>query len=146
MINIIASGNGRFAKRNFPFRETFAASFAGNVYAYFMISRIKLATLIFQEWATGLCWKPFLSLLLSRNYRGSFAKFHAGFSENGYLDDMCYVKLLRNRNFPFANMIAKLSRTPKYTCNVRFYVNPLQGPLDPCSCIIYVYLWMYASM
>ena len=30
VVEILASGNGRFAKRNFPFRETFAASFAGH--------------------------------------------------------------------------------------------------------------------
>ena len=72
-------------------------------------------------------------------YRGFFAIFYAGFPENGYLDAMCYVKLSRNRNFPFANIIAELSRTPKYTCNVRVYINPLQGPSDCCSCV-YIYI------
>ena len=46
---------------------------------------------------------------------------------------MWYVRLSRNRNFPFANIIAELSRTPKCTCNVRFYINPIKGPLDRCS-------------
>ena len=77
----------------------------------------------------------YMYLLLSRNYRGSFAKFYWGFPETGYLDDMCCVKLSRNHNFPFANIIAEFSPTPKFTCNVRFYINPLQGPLDCCSCM-----------
>ena len=64
-----------------------------------MISRIMLTTLCFHDMGHGLCWKHVLSLLLPRNYRGSFAKFYAAFPESGYLDDMCYVKLLRNRNF-----------------------------------------------
>ena len=32
VIKIIASGNGRFATRNFLFRATLAVSFAGHVY------------------------------------------------------------------------------------------------------------------
>ena len=75
---------------------------------------------------------------------------------------MGYAKLLRNRNFPFANIIAKLSRTPKYACNVRFYIDPykdlppirfyidpLQGPLDCCSYIyicIYICIYIYICM
>ena len=66
-------------------------------------------------------------------YRGALAKFYAGFPKNGYLVDMCYVKLSRNRNFPLANIIAELSRNPKHTCNVRFYINPLHGPSDRCA-------------
>ena len=122
-----APGNGHFAKRNFPFCETFAVSFAGHACTYFMISRIMLTTLCFQDMGYGLCWKHFLSY-----YHGTIAdlpRFLAGFLENGYLDHMCYIKLSRNRNFPFANIIAELSRTPTYTCNVRFYINPLQGPI-----------------
>ena len=133
MIKIISSENGRFAKRDFPFRETFAVSSARHVYTYLRISRILLATLCFQDMGPGLCWKHFLSFLLSRNCRGSFAKFYAGFPEDRYLDDMCYVKLSPNLNFPFASIVAELLRTPEYTCNVRFYINPLQGPSDCCS-------------
>ena len=59
----------------------------------------------------GLCWKHVLSLLLSRNYCGSFAKLYARFPEHGYLDNMCCVELSRNLNFPFADIIAELSRT-----------------------------------
>ena len=40
VIKILASGNGRFAELNFPFRETFAVSFVGHLHTYFMISRI----------------------------------------------------------------------------------------------------------
>ena len=43
-MKILASGNGRFAKRNFPFRETFAVSFAGHVYTDLMVQRIMLTT------------------------------------------------------------------------------------------------------
>ena len=79
--------------------------------------------------------QPMLEAFISQNDRGSFTNIYARLPENayGYLDDMCYVKLSRNRNFPFANMIAELSRSPKCRCNVRFYINPLQGPLDCCS-------------
>ena len=49
-------------------------------------------------------------------------KIEAKLAENGYLDDMCYAKLSRKLNFPFANTIAELSRTHKHTCNVRVYV------------------------
>ena len=70
-------------------------------------------------------------------YRGTIEDlsriFYVGFPENGYLDDTCCIKLSRNLNFLFANIMAELSRTPRYTCNVRVYVNPLQGPLDRCS-------------
>ena len=47
VIQMIASGNGSFATRNFPFRGTFAASFAEHVYTHFKISRIMLTTLCF---------------------------------------------------------------------------------------------------
>ena len=40
-------------------------------------------------------------------------RVYAGFPENGYLDDVCYVKLSRNLNFPFADIIAELSKTHK---------------------------------
>ena len=111
----------------------FAASFAGHLHTWFMISGIMLATLCFQDIGHRLCWKHFLLLLLSPNYRGSSARIYAGFPENGYLDDMCYVNLSRKLIFPSMNAIAELSRTHKYTCNGHFYINPLQGPLDRCS-------------
>ena len=87
-----------------------------------------LATLCFHDMAHGLCWKHFLSLLLSRNYR-----LLRKFPKNGYLDDMCYVKLSRNHNRPFTNIIAELSRTQQYSCHVCVYINRLQGPLHRCS-------------
>ena len=71
-----------------------------------------LTTLCFQYMGYGLCWKHVLSLLLSRSYRGSFATIYVGFAGNGYLDDMCCVRLSRNLNVPFANSTAELSRTP----------------------------------
>ena len=100
-----------------------------------------LTTLCFQDMIRGLCWKHFLSLSLWQNYRGSLAEFYAGFPKTGYLGDMCYVKLSPNLNLPFA----ELSRTPKYTCNGSFYVNPLRGPFDPCSYenLIYIYIYTY---
>ena len=77
MIKILASGS---AKRKIPFLETFEVSFAGHFYERFMISRIMLTTLCFQDMGHALYWKHFLLLLLSRNYRGSFAEILCGIS------------------------------------------------------------------
>ena len=89
---MIASGNGRFAKRNLPFRETFAVSFAGHFfYTFHDIKGDAYNSLFPGQGPRPMLESCFLSLLLSRNYRGSFAKC-CGFPENGYLDDMCYVK------------------------------------------------------
>ena len=67
-----------------------------------------------------------------------FREILRGIPENGYLDDMCYIKFLQNLNFPF--IIGELSRTNKYPCHVRFYINPLQQPLDRCSIYMYTYI------
>ena len=94
-----------------------------------MISRIVLTTLCFQDMGHSLCWNIFFRCC----YCGSFAKFFAGFAQNGYLNDMCYAKISQNHNCPFANIIAELLRTPKCTCNVRFFYKSPPGPLDRCS-------------
>ena len=79
-------------------------------------------TLCSQDMGHGTAYAG--SIFFRCYYRGSFAKFYGGVTGNGYLDDMCYVKLSRNRNFPFANIIAELSRTQKMYLQCPLHKSP----------------------
>ena len=85
VIKSLTSGNGSFVKRNFPFRETFAVSFAGHFIMHISwYQALFLQLSVSRTWATAYAG----SILFRCYYRGTVAKFYAGFPENGCLDDI----------------------------------------------------------
>ena len=140
VINILSSGNGRFAELNFPFAKL-SLYLSQDTYIripWYQGSCLQLslpghgpwpmleicsfvATVaelwrIFRETLRGISWKR---IAWRHVLRKAFAK-------------TC-------TNFPFANTIAELSESPQIYMQCKLYINLLPGPLDRCSCT-YIYI------